>query len=146
MWVHMRKERFPAHRKSKLAPRGDGPFQVLEKINDNAYKIDLPGEYNVSATFNVADLSPFDAGQDSRTNPFEERGNDEIQQEDKSTLNDPLKIPSGPITRARSKSIKEALNGLVQEAWTKQMTIGSTIEDKDAENVTNVIWAEQGVV
>ena len=71
---------------------------------------------------------------------------DEIQQEDKSTLNDPLKIPSGPITRARSKSIKEALNGLVQEAWTKQMAIGSTIEDKDAENVTNVIWAEQGVV
>ena len=26
------------------------------------------------------------------------------------------------------------------------MAIGSTIEDKDAENVTNVIWAEQGVV
>ena len=71
---------------------------------------------------------------------------DEIQQEDKPTSNDPLKIPSGPITRARSKSIKEALNGLVQEAWTKQMAIGSTIEDKDAENVTNVIWAEQGVV
>ena len=74
------------------------------------------------------------------------RGVDEIQQEDNSTSNDPLKIPSGPITRARSKSIKEALNGLVQEAWTKQMAIGSTIEDKDAENVTNVIWAEQGVV
>ncbi|XP_028785068.1 uncharacterized protein LOC114740980 [Neltuma alba] len=39
VWVHMRKERFPAQRKSKLAPRGDGPFQVLERINDNAYKI-----------------------------------------------------------------------------------------------------------
>ena len=51
-----------------------------------------------------------------------------------------------PITRARSKSIKEALNGLVQEAWARQMAIGSTIEDKDAENVTNVIWAEQGAV
>jgi hypothetical protein len=40
--------------------RGDGPFQVLERINDNAYKLDLPGEYNVSAIFNVTDLSPFD--------------------------------------------------------------------------------------
>ena len=29
VWVHMRKERFPAHRQSKLHPRGDGPFQVL---------------------------------------------------------------------------------------------------------------------
>uniref|UniRef100_A0A2N9HCD4 Reverse transcriptase domain-containing protein n=1 Tax=Fagus sylvatica TaxID=28930 RepID=A0A2N9HCD4_FAGSY len=36
VWVHMRKERFPAHRKTKLHPRGDGPFQILEKINDNA--------------------------------------------------------------------------------------------------------------
>jgi hypothetical protein len=43
VWVHMRKERFPNQRKSKLQPRGDGPFQVLERINDNTYKIDLPG-------------------------------------------------------------------------------------------------------
>jgi len=42
VWVHFRKERFPSQRKSKLMPRGDGPFQVLAKINDNAYKIDLP--------------------------------------------------------------------------------------------------------
>jgi hypothetical protein len=47
VWVHMRKERFPARRRSKLHPRGDGPFQILEKINDNAYKVDLPGEYKV---------------------------------------------------------------------------------------------------
>ncbi|XP_022973897.1 uncharacterized protein LOC111472489, partial [Cucurbita maxima] len=39
VWVHFRKERFPTQRKSKLLPRGDGPFQVLERINDNAYKI-----------------------------------------------------------------------------------------------------------
>src|SRR5436190_13075011 len=71
VWLHMRKERFPVQRRSKLLSRGDGPFQVLERINDNAYKLDLPGEYNVSATFNVADLSPFDAGDDLRTNPFQ---------------------------------------------------------------------------
>jgi hypothetical protein len=80
VWVYMRKERFPARRRSKLHPRGDGPFQVLERINDNAYKLDLPGEYNTSATFNVSDLSLFDVGDDSRSNPFEERGNDENQQ------------------------------------------------------------------
>ena len=55
--VHMRKERFSARRRSKLHPRGDGTFQVLVRINDNAYKLDHPGEYNISATFNVSDLS-----------------------------------------------------------------------------------------
>ena len=67
----MRKERFPEQRKSKLQPRGNGPFQVLERINDNAYKIDLPGEYNVSSTFNVSDLSLLDVEGESdlRTNP-----------------------------------------------------------------------------
>ena len=73
VWLHMRKERFPTHRRSKLNSRGDGPFQILEKINDNPNKVDLPGEFNVSATFNVVDLSPFNVGDYSMSNPFEER-------------------------------------------------------------------------
>ncbi|XP_073360461.1 uncharacterized protein [Aegilops tauschii subsp. strangulata] len=59
VWVHLRKDRFPEQRKCKLQPRGDGPFTVLERINDNAYKINLPEEYGVSPTFNVSDLSPY---------------------------------------------------------------------------------------
>ncbi|KAL2505807.1 CCHC-type domain-containing protein [Abeliophyllum distichum] len=63
-------------RQSKLHPREDEQFQSFQRINDNAYKLDLPGEYNVSATFNVADLSSFDAGNNSRLNHFEEGGDD----------------------------------------------------------------------
>uniref|UniRef100_A0A2N9FMT4 Integrase catalytic domain-containing protein n=1 Tax=Fagus sylvatica TaxID=28930 RepID=A0A2N9FMT4_FAGSY len=115
VWVHMRKERFSAHKKTKLHPQGDEPFQILEKINDNAYKVDLPGEYKVSATFNVSDLSPFDVGEDSWSNPFEERGNDGNQ--GGPSLKDPLQVPDGPITRSRAKKIKEAMEGLVQSTW-----------------------------
>uniref|UniRef100_A0A2N9HWX5 Reverse transcriptase domain-containing protein n=1 Tax=Fagus sylvatica TaxID=28930 RepID=A0A2N9HWX5_FAGSY len=76
---------------------------------------DLPGEYKVSATFTVSDLSPFDVGEDSRSNPFEERGNDGNQSGP--SLKDPLQVPDGPITRSRAKKIKEAMQGLVQSTW-----------------------------
>ena len=61
VWVHLKNERFPSRRKNKLMLRADGPFEVLEIINDNAYKVDLPGDYGVSATFNVADFSAYQA-------------------------------------------------------------------------------------
>jgi hypothetical protein len=35
---------------------GDGPFKILEKINDNAYKLELPPEFGVSPTFNISNL------------------------------------------------------------------------------------------
>ena len=95
-----------------------GPFQVVARINDNAYKLDLPGEYNVSVTFNVSDLSPFDVGEDSRMNSFEERGNDENHQRNTiKTSSDPLHIHGGPITRARAKKMQAALNGLIEKIW-----------------------------
>ena len=37
----------------------DGPFKVLQKVNANAYKLELPSDYSVSNTFNVSDLIPF---------------------------------------------------------------------------------------
>jgi hypothetical protein len=39
VWIHLRKDRFPDLRKSKLMPHAARPFKVLEKINDNAYKL-----------------------------------------------------------------------------------------------------------
>ena len=67
VWLQLHKERFPTQRKSKLNPRGDGLFQVVARVNDNAYKLDLPGECNVSVTFNVSDFLPFDfKGEDLR--------------------------------------------------------------------------------
>ncbi|XP_044947533.1 uncharacterized protein LOC123396757 [Hordeum vulgare subsp. vulgare] len=88
VWVHLRKDRFPQLRRSKLLPRGAGPYKVLAKINDNAYSIDIPiAEFGgASNNFNVADLSPYD-GEDlgaSRCMGEEgiARGSGELQQEE----------------------------------------------------------------
>uniref|UniRef100_A0A2N9J5Z4 CCHC-type domain-containing protein n=1 Tax=Fagus sylvatica TaxID=28930 RepID=A0A2N9J5Z4_FAGSY len=89
--------------------------KFLRKLMTMLHKVDLPGEYKVSATFTVSDLSPFDVGEDSRSNPFEERGNDGNQSGP--SLKDPLQVPDGPITRSRAKKIKEAMQGLVQSTW-----------------------------
>nr|GFB04681.1 reverse transcriptase domain-containing protein [Tanacetum cinerariifolium] len=78
--IHLRKERFQAGRYGKLQARADGPFQVLKRINDNTYKIEHLGHYNVSATFNVADLSPYEGDSDDGLQsgvPFFQDGEDD---------------------------------------------------------------------
>jgi hypothetical protein len=59
VWLHLRKERFPELRKSKLMSRAASPFKILAKINDNAYKLELPSEFGVSHSFNISDLRPY---------------------------------------------------------------------------------------
>nr|KAJ0203488.1 hypothetical protein LSAT_V11C500244810 [Lactuca sativa] len=79
VWVYMRKECFPNKRKNKLMPRAEGPYRVVSRFNDNAYKVDLGGDHGVHATFNVGDLSPYldDDGLDElRSIPFKGGGDD----------------------------------------------------------------------
>nr|KYP48027.1 Transposon Ty3-G Gag-Pol polyprotein [Cajanus cajan] len=90
VWLHLEKN--------------DGPFQVLQRINDNAYRLDLPSDYGVSPTFNVSDLLPFvgasddeDDSLDLRTNPFQEGGDDGRA------------WTKGPTTRAMTRRLLEDL-------------------------------------
>jgi hypothetical protein len=56
-------------------PIADGPFKIIEKINDNAYKLELPPELGVSPTFNISYLKPYLGEEDeleSRTTPIKE--------------------------------------------------------------------------
>ena len=80
VWLHLRKDRFPDLRKSKLMPRAAGPYKILAKINDNAYKLELPFDFGISPTFNISDLKPCLGEEDeikSRTTPVQEREDDE---------------------------------------------------------------------
>jgi len=102
VWVHLRKDRFPAQRKSKLLPRGDGPFQVLERINDNAYKIDLPPEYQVHNTFNVGDLTLVDAVEDDQVPNL--RSNSSQDGEDDTVMTTPT--CTRPFTRSQARELQ----------------------------------------
>ena len=117
--LHLRKDRFPNERKSKLLPRADGPFKVLARYNDNAYKIELPRDkYTVSDIFNVKDLSPFhgDEDFDPRSDLSQGRGDDAehpsiIPMDSTSTT----LAPRGPMTRARARAIQSEVNSLLVE-------------------------------
>ena len=83
---------------------------MLERINDNAYKIDLLGEYNVSTTFNVSDISLFDMDADSRMNLFEKRGNDMALEEKLDILAQGSKLEI--LAFLRDQSHKQEQRGL----------------------------------
>jgi len=103
----LRKEKFPKRRKSKSNPRGDGPFQVLKRVNGNAYKLYFYDDSRVHTTFNITDLFPFAAsiGDEAnhlnlRTNLFLEGGDDGRPQAKR------------PTPRAMARRIQEECNSI----------------------------------
>jgi hypothetical protein len=99
VWLHLRKERFSELRKSKLMSHAADPFKILAKINDNAYKLELPPEFGVSPSFTISDLRHYMGEQDEMLSWLTS-----IQEgEDDEDINTPaIIIPSietlGPIT------------------------------------------------
>ena len=64
--------------------------------------------------------------------------------ENHKTFKDPLHVPVWPITKARSKKIKEALNGLIQEIWADSNAEHSKLGPKEDKGVINLIQAIEG--
>ena len=54
-----------------------------------------------------------------------------MEQAVSSASSDLLQIPNRPITWARAKRFKEALNRLIKDIWAEQMSQESTIVKKD---------------
>ena len=59
VWVHLRKDRFPPGKFGKYKPRVDDHFKIIENIGENAYKLHLPNEYEISPIFNLKDLRAY---------------------------------------------------------------------------------------
>ena len=78
----------------------------------------------------------FDTDFDSRSNPFEERGDDVDQP--RNTSKDPLHVPNDPMTRSKTK----ALNALVLNVSTKSELKGPL--DYQEETLVHLIHVQQG--
>jgi hypothetical protein len=59
VWAVLTKDRFPAGEYNKLSHRKIGPCKVIKKINNNAYKLELPSHLRTSDVFNVKHLVPY---------------------------------------------------------------------------------------
>jgi hypothetical protein len=112
IWLHLRTEQFPNLGKSKLMPRADGPFKVLKKNNENAYKLNLPADFGVTPTFNIAYLKPYlgeDGELESRMAPMQE-GEDDVDIDTRDTSTPTHNQISGPITRARAHQLNNQVS------------------------------------
>jgi hypothetical protein len=89
----------------------DGPFKILEKINDNAYKLELPSEFGVSPTFNISNLRPYLGDEDEV--PLRTTSNQEGEDDEDITTSDtttPCIEVQGPITRSRAQQLCHQVN------------------------------------
>ncbi|KAE8720267.1 hypothetical protein F3Y22_tig00020999pilonHSYRG00012 [Hibiscus syriacus] len=76
IWVVLTRDRFPVGEYNKLKDRKIGPCEVVQKINDNAYRLRLPSHLKTSDVFNVKHLSHCfvdsdDTTLNSRTSSFQ---------------------------------------------------------------------------
>jgi hypothetical protein len=59
VWLHLDKKRFKGQH-HKLLPIRYGPYTILEKIGENAYRLDLPPQLGIHNVINVNHLKLFE--------------------------------------------------------------------------------------
>jgi hypothetical protein len=94
--------------------RATGPFKILAKINDNAYKLELSPEFGVSPSFIISDLRPYLGEEDempSRITSMQE-GEDDEGINTSATIIPSVEIV-GSITRSRAQQLNHQVNSFL---------------------------------
>jgi hypothetical protein len=91
-----------------------GPFKIFTKINDNAYKLELPPEFGVSPSFNISDLRLYLREEDEippRMTSMQEGEDDEDINTSATII--PFVEIVGPITRSRAQQLNHQVNSFL---------------------------------
>ena len=59
VWVYANKDRYPMGKYNKLKSKKIGTCKIMQRINDNAYEVELPKGWQINNSFNVSDLYKF---------------------------------------------------------------------------------------
>ena len=82
VWVYLSRDRYPKGDYNKLTRRKFGPYRVLEKFGENAYRVELPDDMHISNVFNVRHLHKYHGENSSLRSSFPQPGeHDEDQPE-----------------------------------------------------------------
>lgn len=70
---------------------------------------------------------------------------DQSSKEDKETMEEPadedvLTMPKGPMTRARSKQLKEAIGGLLKTSMKQEESLGRSLINQDTLTTIQAIF------
>jgi hypothetical protein len=87
--IRNRHKQFPLGTNQKLHARSAGPFKVLQGVGPNACVLDLPLDFSINFTFNIADLVAY-----QKQHPIP---NDSFEMPPNSPLDDLIKT-STPLT------------------------------------------------
>jgi hypothetical protein len=94
-------------------PRADGPFKVHKKINENANKLDLPVDFGVNLTFNIADLKPYLGEEDEIASRMTQMQDGEDVMWTSTQAIHPHNQIFGLITRARARQLNNQVSSFL---------------------------------
>jgi hypothetical protein len=98
--------------------RASSSIKILTKINDNAYKLELPPKFGVSPTFNISDLRPYSGEEDEM--PSRMLSMQEGEEDDDNNTSDII-IASieifGPMTQSRAQQLNHQVNSFLCSAY-----------------------------
>lgn len=107
VWVHLKKERLPKGKYTKLMQRKVGPCQILKKYGQNAYEIQLPPDLGLSPIFNVCDLTLFKGSDNEGEEPMQVAADNDIPKHESPKLR---KVLDTRVTnKTRNKEYMEYL-------------------------------------
>lgn len=120
--MRLRKERFPSQRRNKLIATAEGTFNILERIGDSTFKLELPWETTITPTFNLGDLVSFldDKSHENLRDIYFQAGEDDAGTSQEHLVSIPLTATSAPDPMSAHNATEVALGTTPETARGKR--------------------------